>query len=121
MKPIYFRITIFLQKSPPQNTKTDTSNLARLLKQLHLPFLRNMANTIVLLQVVIICCTSHSSTLSMASTLNAIPTTEFTPTQFHIQTDDGENRFFKYQTWSGQFRKEKRLDDVFFAKNHEKT
>ena len=95
MNPIYFRITIFLQKSPPQNTKTDTSNLARLLKQLHLPFLRNMANTIVLLQVVIICCTSHSSTLSMASTLNAIPTTEFTPTQFHIQTDDGENRFFK--------------------------
>ena len=111
MKPIYFRITIFLQKSPPQNTKTVTSNLARLLKQLHLPFLRNMANTMVLLQVVIICCTSHSSTLSMASTLNAIPTTEFTPTQFHIQTDDGENRFFKYQTWSGQFRKETRLDD----------
>jgi hypothetical protein len=40
-----------------------------------------------------------------------IPTTEFTPTQFHIQTDDGANRFFKYQTWSGQFRKETRLDD----------
>lgn len=38
-------------------------------------------------------------------------TTEFTPTQFHIQTDDGDRRFFKYQTWSGQVRKEDRLDD----------
>jgi hypothetical protein len=38
-------------------------------------------------------------------------TTEFTPTQYHIQTDDGDRRFFKYQTWSGQVRKEDRLDD----------
>ncbi|TRY76440.1 hypothetical protein TCAL_00059 [Tigriopus californicus] len=31
--------------------------------------------------------------------------------QFHIQTDEGSNRFFKYQTKGGQFRKETRLDD----------
>ena len=36
---------------------------------------------------------------------------EFTPSQYHIQTDDGNQRFFKYQTWSGQYRKETRLDD----------
>jgi len=38
-------------------------------------------------------------------------TTEFTPTQFHIQTDTGDNRFFKYQTWNGSFRKEVTLKD----------
>ena len=38
-------------------------------------------------------------------------TTEFTPTQYHIQTDEGDRRFFKYQTWGGQIRKENRLDD----------
>lgn len=37
--------------------------------------------------------------------------TEFSPSQYHIQTDEGDRRFFKYQTWSGQFRKETRLDD----------
>ena len=36
---------------------------------------------------------------------------EFTPSQYHIQTDEGARRFFKYQTWSGQYRKETRLDD----------
>ena len=36
---------------------------------------------------------------------------EFTPNQYHIQTDEGAGRFFKYQTWSGQYRKENRLDD----------
>ena len=36
---------------------------------------------------------------------------EFTPSQYHVQTDDGNQRFFKYQTWSGQYRKETRLDD----------
>ena len=36
---------------------------------------------------------------------------EFTPNQYHIQTDEGASRFFKYQTWSGQYRKETRLDD----------
>ncbi|KAF6204913.1 hypothetical protein GE061_019078 [Apolygus lucorum] len=32
-------------------------------------------------------------------------------TQYHIQTDEGPERFFKYQTMSGQYRKEKRLQD----------
>lgn len=31
--------------------------------------------------------------------------------QFHIQTDEGPERYFKYQTESGQYRKEKRLQD----------
>lgn len=32
-------------------------------------------------------------------------------TQYHIQTDEGPERYFKYQTISGQYRKEKRLED----------
>uniref|UniRef100_A0A0K8SZY6 Cuticle protein 6 n=2 Tax=Lygus hesperus TaxID=30085 RepID=A0A0K8SZY6_LYGHE len=32
-------------------------------------------------------------------------------TQYHIQTDEGPERYFKYQTMSGQYRKEKRLQD----------
>lgn len=31
--------------------------------------------------------------------------------QYHIQTDEGPERYFKYQTQSGQYRKEKRLQD----------
>lgn len=31
--------------------------------------------------------------------------------QYHIQTDEGDERYFRYQTDSGQFRKEKRLKD----------
>lgn len=31
--------------------------------------------------------------------------------QYHIQTDEGDERFFRYQTDSGQFRNEKRLKD----------
>ncbi|CAG9800109.1 unnamed protein product [Chironomus riparius] len=31
--------------------------------------------------------------------------------QYHIQTDEGPERFFKYQTDNGQFRKERRLQD----------
>lgn len=31
--------------------------------------------------------------------------------QFHIQTDEGPERYFKYQTQSGQYRREKRLED----------
>ncbi|RZC34612.1 uncharacterized protein BDFB_000457, partial [Asbolus verrucosus] len=31
--------------------------------------------------------------------------------QYHIQTDEGPERYFRYQTTSGQYRKEKRLDD----------
>ncbi|XP_037799596.1 uncharacterized protein LOC119594603 isoform X2 [Penaeus monodon] len=33
------------------------------------------------------------------------------PVQYHIQTDDGSERYFRYQTYDGQYRKEKRLDD----------
>ncbi|KAJ8887050.1 hypothetical protein PR048_013265 [Dryococelus australis] len=32
-------------------------------------------------------------------------------TQYHIQTDEGDDRYFRYQTISGQYRKEKRLHD----------
>ncbi|XP_063220345.1 uncharacterized protein LOC134529811 isoform X2 [Bacillus rossius redtenbacheri] len=32
-------------------------------------------------------------------------------TQYHIQTDEGDERYFRYQTTSGQYRKEKRLAD----------
>lgn len=31
-------------------------------------------------------------------------------TQYHIQTDEGPERYFRYQTDSGQYRKEKRLE-----------
>lgn len=31
--------------------------------------------------------------------------------QFHIQTDEGNERYFRYQTHNGQYRKEKRLED----------
>lgn len=31
--------------------------------------------------------------------------------QYHIQTDEGPERYFRYQTLSGQYRKEKRLED----------
>ncbi|OXA55310.1 uncharacterized protein LOC110848481 [Folsomia candida] len=34
-----------------------------------------------------------------------------TPTQYHIQTDEGKERFFRFQTYNGQYRKERRLDD----------
>ena len=33
------------------------------------------------------------------------------PDQYHIQTDEGKRRFFKYRTKSGSFRKETLLDD----------
>lgn len=31
--------------------------------------------------------------------------------QYHIQTDEGPERYFRYQTENGQYRKEKRLED----------
>jgi len=34
-----------------------------------------------------------------------------TPTQYHVQTDEGNERYFRYQTYNGQYRKERRLDD----------
>ena len=38
-------------------------------------------------------------------------TGDFGPAQYHIQTDQGPNRFFRFQTLSGQFRKENRNPD----------
>ena len=101
--------------SPFQITSStsDTYKLTQVLKQLLPPHPQNMAkNTTTLLKVVItICLLCNLPVTESSSAINSFPTTEFTPTQFHIQTDDGENRFFKYQTWGGQFRKETRLDD----------
>ncbi|KAL3283205.1 hypothetical protein HHI36_006354 [Cryptolaemus montrouzieri] len=34
-----------------------------------------------------------------------------TSNQYHIQTDEGPERYFRYQTENGQYRKEKRLQD----------
>jgi hypothetical protein len=34
-----------------------------------------------------------------------------TPEQYHIQTDQGSERFFKFQTLSGQYRREQRHHD----------
>lgn len=34
-----------------------------------------------------------------------------TETEYHIQTDEGPERYFRYQTDSGQYRKERRLAD----------
>ena len=31
--------------------------------------------------------------------------------QYHIQTDEGPERYFRFQTDNGQFRKERRLKD----------
>ena len=33
------------------------------------------------------------------------------PSQYHIQTDQGPSRFFRFQTLSGQFRKERRHEN----------
>lgn len=33
------------------------------------------------------------------------------PDQFHIQTDEDDDRYFLYQTHNGQYRKERRLKD----------
>ncbi|XP_058801264.1 uncharacterized protein LOC131669999 [Phymastichus coffea] len=32
-------------------------------------------------------------------------------TQYHVQTDEGPERYFRFQTLNGQYRKEKRLED----------
>lgn len=40
-----------------------------------------------------------------------LATNSETNDQYHIQTDEGPERYFRYQTHSGQYRKEKRLED----------
>uniref|UniRef100_A0A336KF43 CSON009679 protein n=1 Tax=Culicoides sonorensis TaxID=179676 RepID=A0A336KF43_CULSO len=44
-------------------------------------------------------------------TLNSGSWSEPHSKQYHIQTDEGPERYFKYQTDNGQYRKEKRLQD----------
>ncbi|XP_044752116.1 DNA-directed RNA polymerase II subunit RPB1 [Coccinella septempunctata] len=44
-------------------------------------------------------------------TVSSSPWNDPTSNQFHIQTDEGPERYFKYQTQNGQYRKEKRLED----------
>ncbi len=69
--------------------------------------LNNPFQSCILLAFAVLTPTSTAAT-PLAS---ALETTEFTPTQYHIQTDEGDERFFRYQTWTGQFRKENRLED----------
>lgn len=40
------------------------------------------------------------------STLVVLCLSQQAPTQYHIQTDQGPDRFFRFQTESGQYRKE---------------
>lgn len=47
----------------------------------------------------------------IVQTVSSTPWNDPTNNQFHIQTDEGPERYFKYQTQNGQYRKEKRLED----------
>ncbi|XP_063701690.1 uncharacterized protein LOC134831801 [Culicoides brevitarsis] len=49
--------------------------------------------------------------LSTLVTLNEGSWSDPVSKQYHIQTDEGPERYFKYQTDNGQYRKEKRLQD----------
>lgn len=53
-------------------------------------------------------CLYHLQTLV---TLNKASWSDPVSNQYHIQTDEGPERYFKYQTDNGQYRKEKRLQD----------
>lgn len=60
---------------------------------------------ILLFQVFILCL----STIELQAEKNGW---NFDPnTQYHIQTDEGPERYFRFQTLNGQYRKEKRLVD----------
>ena len=37
-------------------------------------------------------------------------------TQYHIQTDEGDERFFRFQTSNGQYRKEKIINKLCIYK-----
>jgi hypothetical protein len=50
-------------------------------------------------------------TIPLKNAEGAIAGWKKTPTQYHIQTDEGNERFFRFQTYTGQYRKERRLDD----------
>lgn len=52
--------------------------------------------------------------MSLAASLafgHGVPEPLASPAQYHIQTDQGPERFFRYQTLSGQYRKEERHRD----------
>ena len=44
----------------------------------------------------------------LVSTLVALTYSQGAPVQYHIQTDLGPERFFRFQTATGQYRKEQR-------------
>lgn len=70
--------------------------------------MKGFYDAIILLVVVTLLLPEHNATPAIPS-----PGTYSDPTQdqFHIQTDEGPERYFRYQTQSGQYRKEKRLED----------
>ncbi|ALC43030.1 CG1136 [Drosophila busckii] len=49
--------------------------------------------------------------MSFAAALVSASWGEAGQSQYHIQTDEGPERYFRFQTDNGQFRKEKRLQD----------
>ncbi|KAL2717072.1 myb-like protein A [Vespula squamosa] len=53
-----------------------------------------------------ICCSASKAYEAEGRSWNYVPNT-----QYHIQTDEGPERYFRFQTLNGQFRKEKRLAD----------
>ncbi|KAK2588151.1 hypothetical protein KPH14_004201 [Odynerus spinipes] len=59
-----------------------------------------------ILLTVSIFCTSVNAYEAEGRNWNYVPNT-----QYHIQTDEGPERYFRFQTQNGQFRKEKRLAD----------
>lgn len=59
-----------------------------------------------LLQVALLVAAAHAAISKGNAGWNDDPST-----QYHIQTDEGPERYFRYQTTSGQYRKEKRLED----------
>ncbi|KAK8727221.1 hypothetical protein OTU49_009761 [Cherax quadricarinatus] len=53
----------------------------------------------------------HLLLLAVLGVVTSVGAYSMTPKQYHIQTDTGPDRYFRYQTYNGQYRKEKRLDD----------
>ncbi|KAI8428848.1 hypothetical protein MSG28_007495 [Choristoneura fumiferana] len=57
--------------------------------------------------------TKHGMTVCVCSAFAALDgySPQQDPDQFHIQTDEDDERYFLYQTHNGQYRKERRLKD----------
>lgn len=62
--------------------------------------------------IYIICCRyiANSNIFQVFVSVNSAWVTP-AESQYHIQTDEGPERYFRYQTDSGQYRKERRLAD----------